>query len=325
VFKLNKTTLKDIAREAGVSQMTVSRVLNDKPDVNSVTRKTIKLIVERLGYIPNANARALKGAKTNRIGVVVSDIRNPFYSELVGELEDIAGNRGLSVIVADTNKKLETEFTAIRLMEINSVDYLIIAPEGYKTDHLDQLQKRGMQFLSFGVHFEDKDYPEVWTDDYEGGRLVGMYLGNLGLKNPLLIMGNPRKTITIDRETGFIAGFEEAGGNTSIIRLEYMSVNADLCEKFFESEIADRTFDGVFCYNDLMAMGALSACRKMGVVAGKDLPIVGYDDVFYAKILGLTTVKIPIKEMLKKSVDILINEKKEKVEFKPELIIRETA
>ncbi len=322
---MNKITLKDIANEAGVSQMTVSRVLNDKPDVNPATRKNIKAIVERLGYIPNANARALKGAKTNRIGVVVSDIRNPFYSELVGELEDIAGYKGLSVIVSDTNKKLETELTAIRLMELNSVDYLIIAPEGYKTEHLDQLQKRGMNFLSFGVHFEDKDYPEVWTDDYEGGKIVGNYLAGIGSKKPLLIMGNPRKTNTIDRETGFIAGFEESGGNASAIKLEHLKVNTDTCEAYLESELKERTFDSIFCYNDLMAMGALSACRKLGIIPGKDIKIVGYDDVFYANILGLTTVKIPIKKMLETSVDLIINDKREKIEFKPELIIRETA
>ncbi|HOO33225.1 MAG TPA: LacI family DNA-binding transcriptional regulator [Thermotogota bacterium] len=322
---MNKITLKDIAREAGVSQMTVSRVLNERPDVNPVTRKNIKAIVERLGYIPDANARALKGAKTNRIGVVVSDIRNPFYSELVGELEDIAGNKGLSVIVSDTNKKLETELTAIRMMELNSVDYLIIAPEGYRTDHLDQLQKKGMKFLSFGVHFEDKDYPEVWTDDYEGGRAVGMYLGSLGLKKPLLLMGNPRKTNTIDRETGFIAGFEEVGGNPSDIRLEHLKVNTDTCEAFLEEDLKERSFDSIFCYNDLMAMGVFSAFRKLGITAGKDIPLIGYDDVFYAKILGLTTVRIPIDKMLQESVDIIINDKKTKVEFKPELIIRETA
>ncbi len=325
VFNLNKITLKDIAREAGVSQMTVSRVLNERPDVNPVTRKNIKAIVERLGYIPDANARALKGAKTNRIGVVVSDIRNPFYSELVGELEDIAGNKGLSVIVSDTNKKLETELTAIRMMELNSVDYLIIAPEGYRTDHLDQLQKKGMKFLSFGVHFEDKDYPEVWTDDYEGGRAVGMYLGSLGLKKPLLLMGNPRKTNTIDRETGFIAGFEEVGGNPSDIRLEHLKVNTDTCEAFLEEDLKERSFDSIFCYNDLMAMGVFSAFRKLGITAGKDIPLIGYDDVFYAKILGLTTVRIPIDKMLQESVDIIINDKKTKVEFKTELIIRETA
>ncbi|HPJ89331.1 MAG TPA: LacI family DNA-binding transcriptional regulator [Thermotogota bacterium] len=322
---MNKITLKDIAREAGVSQMTVSRVLNERPDVNPVTRKNIKAIVERLGYIPDANARALKGAKTNRIGVVVSDIRNPFYSELVGELEDIAGNKGLSVIVSDTNKKLETELTAIRMMELNSVDYLIIAPEGYRTDHLDQLQKKGMKFLSFGVHFEDKDYPEVWTDDYEGGRAVGMYLGSLGLKKPLLLMGNPRKTNTIDRETGFIAGFEEVGGNPSDIRLEHLKVNTDTCEAFLEEDLKERSFDSIFCYNDLMAMGVFSAFRKLGITAGKDIPLIGYDDVFYAKILGLTTVRIPIDKMLQESVDIIINDKKTKVEFKTELIIRETA
>ena len=178
---MKRITLKDIAKKVGVSQMTVSRVLNNRPDVNPLTRDRIQEMVREMGYVPNTNARALKGAKTNRIGIVVSDIRNPFYSELVGDLEDIAGEYGLSVIVTDTNKKLETEVTAIRLMELNSVDYMILAPEGYKTEHLDLLQERGFEFLSFGVHFEDKNYPEVYTDDYEGGKSVGSYFAELGV------------------------------------------------------------------------------------------------------------------------------------------------
>ncbi|MDN5360260.1 MAG: LacI family transcriptional regulator [Thermotogaceae bacterium] len=322
---MKRITLKDIAKKVGVSQMTVSRVLNNRPDVNPQTRDRIQEIVSEMGYVPNTNARALKGAKTNRIGIVVSDIRNPFYSELVGDLEDIAGEYGLSVIVTDTNKRLETEVSAIRVMELNSVDYMILAPEGYKTEHLDLLYEKGFEFLSFGVHFEDKNYPEVYTDDYEGGKSVGSYFAELGVKKPLLIMGNPRKLNTIDRESGFLAGFEESGGDTSGVNIEHLSVNVELSEQYFLEKKEHITFDSVFCYNDLMAMGAISAFRKMGIQPGKDIPLIGYDDVFYAKVMGLTTVRIPIKEMIRKSVEIINEGKNEKVQFKTQLIIRETA
>ena len=322
---MKRITLKDIAKKVGVSQMTVSRVLNNRPDVNPRTRDKIQEIVREMGYVPNTNARALKGAKTNRIGIVVSDIRNPFYSEMVGDLEDIAGEFGLSIIVTDTNKKLETEVTAIHLMELNSVDYMILAPEGYKTEHLDVLRERGFDFLSFGVHFEDKDYPEVYTDDYEGGKSVGSYYAEIGIKKPLLVMGNPRKSNTIDRESGFLSGYEESGGNPSNVLIEHLPVSVEMSEKYFLENRDAFSFDGVFCYNDLMAMGAISAFRKLEILPGKDIPITGYDDVFYAKVLGLTTVKIPIKEMIRKSVEMIIENKNEKIPFKTQLIIRETA
>ncbi len=320
-----RVTLKDIAKKAGVSQMTVSRVLNDRPDVKPLTRERVKSIVDEYGYIPNTNARALKGAKTNRIGVIVSDIRNPFYSELVGELEDMAGDKGLSVLVADTNKKLESEFTAIKIMDINSVDYMIIAPEGYKTDHLDRLRMRGMKFLSFGMHFPEKLYPEVWIDDYEGGKSVGKYLGNLGVKKPLLIMGNPSKSVTILRESGFIEGYESSGGSPDVIQTEHLQVSAHFSENYFFEKFQTLDFDSVFCYNDLMAMGALSAFRKLKIKPGRDLPLVGYDDVFYSRVFGLTTVHIPIKEMLEKAIEFIITGKEAKARFVPELTIRETA
>ncbi|MFP4461763.1 MAG: LacI family DNA-binding transcriptional regulator, partial [Thermotogota bacterium] len=224
-----------------------------------------------------------------------------------------------------TNKKLETEVSAIRLMELNSVDYMILAPEGYKSDHLDLLRERGFDFLSFGVHFEDKNYPEVYTDDYEGGKSVGSYFGEIGVKHPLLLMGNPRKTNTIDRESGFLTGFEASGGNPADVIIEHLSVNVTFSEAFFLQKKDAFNFDSVFCYNDLMAMGAISAFRKLEIIPGKDIPIIGYDDVFYAKVLGLSTVKIPIKEMIRKSVEIIINNKREKAQFKTSLIIRETA
>ena len=122
-----------------------------------------------------------------------------------------------------------------------------------------------------------------------------------------------------------MSGFEEAGGNTSNVMIEHLPVSVELSEKYFLEKRDHITFDSVFCYNDLMAMGAISAFRKMEILPGKDIPIIGYDDVFYAKVMGLTTVRIPIKEMIRKSVEIINAGKNEKVQFKTQLIIRETA
>jgi len=109
------------------------------------------------------------------------------------------------------------------------------------------------------------------------------------------------------------------------VNIEHLSVNVELSEQYFLEKKEHITFDSVFCYNDLMAMGAISAFRKMGIQPGKDIPLIGYDDVFYAKVMGLTTVRIPIKEMIRKSVEIINEGKNEKVQFKTQLIIRETA
>jgi len=232
VVILYKVTLKDIAKKAKVSVMTVSRVINDKPDVNEKTRGKILKILEETGYIPNSSARVLKGGKSNRIGVVVSDIKNPFYSEMVGELEDIAGSKGMSVVIADTNKRLEGEEAAINSLLSTFVDFLILSPEGYKTDHLDDLRKKGVDFYSFGVHFPKKDYPEVWIDDENGGEQAGAYFATLGVSRPLLIMGNPKKTTTISRTKGFQTGFSNNGGKKENIQIINLEVDWRVSEGF---------------------------------------------------------------------------------------------
>lgn len=318
-------TLKDVAKKAKVSVMTVSRVINNKPDVNVDTKNRILKILKDMGYIPNSTARVLKGADSNRIGVVVSDIKNPFYSEMVGELEDIAGTKGLSVVMADTNKRMEGEVAAINSLISTYVDFLIIAPEGYKTNHLDELKKRGISFFSFGVHFPQKDYTEVWIDDENGGGQVGEYFAKIGVSKPLLIMGNPKKTTTLSRTRGFQAGYERNGGRKENVDIVNLEVDWKSSERFVVENFKSKKYDSIFCYNDLMALGAMRGLGKIGMTVGKNLPLIGYDDVSIAEIVGLTTVKIPVSEMLKSLFELIAGGKEGKVKFIPDLIFRETA
>ena len=321
---MRRVTLKDIARKAGVSMMTVSRVLNQKPDVKPQTRRKIESIASEMGYIPNTNARALKGAKSNRIGVVVSDIRNPFYSEMLGELEDMAGAKGISLVIADTNTRLEGEVEAVRSLQMTSVDCLVIAPEGYRTEHLDQLEAEKTRFISFGVHFPEKPYAEVWIDDELGGWKVGRYFSTLGIRKPLLLMGNQRKCTTLARTNGFLNGFASGGGEVSRVGVSHLPVNWKNSEAAALELFSSDTFDGIFCYNDWMAIGALRALKRLKIKPGKDCALVGYDDIPYARSSGLSTVHVPMRPMITTLLDMISSQEKKKVKFEPSLIIRET-
>lgn len=322
---LSRITLKDIAAKANVSLMTVSRVLNNRPDVKSDTRKKIEILVRELGYIPNSSARVLKGGNSNRIGVVVSDIKNPFYSEMVGELEDQAGNRGLSIVIADNNKRMEGEQAAIQSLLSTFVDILVIAPEGYHTDHLDDLGKKNVRFISFGVHFTRKLYPEIWIDDHTGGSLAGQHLAGLGKQKPLLLMGHPQKTTTLSRISGFQKGFEVGGGDPRCIEIVHLDVDWKESERFIYENFQKSTYDCVFCYNDLMALGAIRAFHRLRIKVGPEIPLIGYDDVSIAEVVGLTTIKIPVKEMVQALFEMIERGGEEKIKFSPSLVLRETA
>jgi len=317
---MGRVTLKDVAEKAGTSMMTVSRVINGKPGVGKETQEKIIKIIDELGYRPHADARALRSGKTGRIGVVVSDIRNPFYAELVGDLEDLAEIEGYSIIVTDTGRKLEQEKKAVADLTESGVDSIIIAPEGYNVDHLLEINELGTSVVIFGVHCEKPSLPEVWIDEIEGSKKAGIYIKDRGIKKVVLIMGNPRKFTTRGRVKGFEKGFGNAVNKENVF---YHPV--DWKSAYSTTKNLEKLPEAIFCYNDLMAMGVLKALEERGAVTGKDVLVIGYDDVFFAELAGLTTLKIPREKMVNKAFEMALNGGQEKERYVPELIMRKSA
>jgi len=315
---MKRITMKDIAEYAGVSVMTVSRVVNNKPNVDPKTRKRILMIIEELGYHPNLDARSLRVGKSGRLGVIVSDIRNPFYAELVGDIEDIASMNSITIIVTDTNKKLDQEIEALNTLYRSSVDSIIIAPEGYYYEHIIKMIQKGVKIVSFGIHFEEPSISEVWIDELEGGKKAGKYLKDKGVEDVFLIMGNPKKFTTRGRVEGFKRGFEKEPSN-----VVYLPVDWKYSYEFVKN--LDRLPEAFFCYNDLIASGVITALRDLNIKVGRDILVVGYDDVFIAEFLSLTTLRIPKLEMIKGAFEMINSGENLKLKYTPELVIRESA
>jgi DNA-binding LacI/PurR family transcriptional regulator len=317
---MGRVTLKDVAEKAGTSMMTVSRVINGKPGVGKETQEKIIKIIDELGYRPHADARALRSGKTSRIGVVVSDIRNPFYAELVGDLEDLAEVEGYSVIVTDTGRKLEQEKKAVADLTESGVDSIIIAPEGYNVDHLVETKKFGASVVIFGVHCQKPSLPEVWIDEIEGSKQAGSYFRKKKINDVVLIMGNPRKFTTRGRVKGFEKGF-----GSSVNRENIFYHPVDWKTAYNTVKNLKKLPEAIFCYNDLMAMGVIKGLNERGAVIGEDVLVIGYDDVFFAELAGLTTLRIPRKEMVRKAFQMALNGGQEKERYVPEFIKRKSA
>ncbi len=316
---MKRATLREVALKAGTSMMTVSRVINDKEPVSAETKAKVLEAIKELQYEPHQDARSLRGGKTGRIGLIVSDIRNPFYAQVVGDIEDLAEENRMAIIVTDTSRKLAQEKKAIKsLMDIR-VDSIVIAPEGYESKHLLEVIDSGIGLISFGVHFDDSRIPEVSVDEEQGASFAGRYLRECGVKSVMMYMGNPRKLTTRGRIDGFIEGF----GHVPEDRISCMEVDWKVsCEAVRSLKKLPEAF---FCYNDMMAMGVIKALMERNVEVGRDIKVIGYDDVYMAEIAGLTTVRIPIRQMVEDAFKMILSGRVGKIQYVPELIMRKSA
>lgn len=167
-MKKRFVTIKDIAEEAGVSINTVSRALNNKPDVNQETKKKVLEIARRLGYIRNSDAVSFRKGATRTIGVVFEDSSNPFYAEVFKGIEVSARKYGYQVILMNTERDYINEIQAVDTLLQKRVDGIIISPTQFDSKDIEQLAKLNYPFVILGVHFEGDDLDEVYSNDFKG-------------------------------------------------------------------------------------------------------------------------------------------------------------
>ncbi|MCD5408911.1 LacI family transcriptional regulator [Candidatus Bipolaricaulota bacterium] len=182
-------TMRDVARAAGVSVNTVSRALAGKPDVSPETRARVLKVAEELGYRPNKLARGLRSNKTRTIGVIVTDIANPYFGALVKGVREAAYRHGYSIILQDTDEDYAREGEAIEVMLAERVDGLLITPVQTGTETIEKLKESGLPFVLLGRHFDDLETDYVVTDDVQGGYLATEHLIKLGHTRIAMING----------------------------------------------------------------------------------------------------------------------------------------
>ncbi|KAF2956700.1 LacI family DNA-binding transcriptional regulator [Marinitoga sp. 38H-ov] len=290
-MKKNYVTIKDIAAAAGVSINTVSRALNDKPDINIKTKKRILEIAKEMGYVKNITASSLRNQKTKTIGVIFEDSSNPFFAEVLKGIEKGAREKNYNIILMNTEKNYTLERNAIKLLLEKRVDGLIITPTQEKSEDIKELIKINIPFVVVGVHFEDIEIDEIYSDDFFGGYLAGKYLIEKGRKKLIMLNGFNYKSVAKERFLGFKKALEEHKiKNFKIYELEeglesaYIKTNELIKKKI--------KFDGLFCYNDIFAFGAIKALYENKIKFPDTVNIVGFDDISFANVFNLTTVRI---------------------------------
>jgi len=331
------TTMKDIAREAGVSINTVSRALNGKPDVNEDTKKRILEIADRLNYVPNFLAKGLVTKNTRTIGVIVSDNANPFFARMIKGIEDYARSRGYNIILCNTDERYEKEEEAVRLLREKRVDGLLITLTPAQKERTDilELKRTGVPFVLLNRHMDDIMTDYVINDNVYGAYLAVSHLAKLGHKRIGYISGPSQISSVRERLEGYRKALFENNieFDNSLVKGSNLKMEGGyrLMKEFLELENRPTA---VFTYSDFLAIGALKALKEAKLQVPKDIALVGYDDIEFSSLLEvpLTTVHQPRYRIGEEGAKILINriegkdsEGLHQIILKPELVIRESA
>ena len=303
-----RPTIKDVAREAGVSINTVSRALNDKPDVSAETRKAVLKAARELGYVPNKLARRLRANRTGVYGVIVADIANPFFSVVVKGMEEATKSLGCSLILQDSGEDFESELRAINTMQTEQVDAVLITPCRCKAGSIDALRAAGVPFVLVGRYFEDARTDYVCPDDEHAGYLATAHLLEQGHRRIAFINGPQDNSSAADRRQGHERALQEQGipFSLDLIRDNALTIEAGYVHALDILDQAEDRPTAVFAFNDIVALGAMRAARERHLRIPQDIAVVGCDDIVFGSYLEvpLTTVCIPKRDMGRTAVGI---------------------
>jgi LacI family transcriptional regulator len=327
------TTLKDIAKAAGVSHATVSRVVNNGPKVGPVLRDKIHKLIIEMGYRPNANARALVTNKSSTIGVVIPEVADPFFATLANGIDKISRQHNMQLLISTGSLSVESEREAINLLLERRCDTIVIHSKKIADDELIELFKIHPHFIlidRFIAQIKDKC---VWLDNKEGGKIAARHLLSLKHRQFACISSSYDIDDPKLRLSGFVEELSKANislDNQNLVSAEPTLQGGEIAaQKLLAS---GKAFSAIFVYNDAMAIGAISTLEDNGYSVPNDVSIIGFDDVLLARYSRpkLTTLQYPIDLMAQNAAQLaLSNSQKpttaiDKLKFIPQLIKRES-
>lgn len=294
-------TIKDVAREAGVSHTTVSRALRNKSTISAETANHVREVAARMGYVPNSAARGLKTNKSGVLGVIVRRIDDPFNSQILQGIEQVLQQADHSLFLAASNRDTEREREIVRSMSERRVDGILICSTQVDPDHRQQLEKFGMITVLINNQAQDKVDYAIYHDDAEGSRLITTHLIELG-HTKIAYIGNGFAGRTNDERQ---RGYQEALETANISIEDTYIINAPNGKTIGGASSAQKlvslteTPTAIVCFNDMMAIGAISALEKNNIRIPQDCSVTGFDDIQLAEFAHppLTTFRQPAYQL----------------------------
>lgn len=324
-------TSREIARLAGVSQATVSRVLQRSALVSASTRERVLAVVDETGYQPNRAARAMRTRRTGTIGIVLASLTNPFYPELLRALSTALAERGLHMILWDSEGP-DTD-GVIGAIGQQLVDGLIFTTAVPKMVALRRAVDLKAPVVLVNRTVENLACDQVDSNNRTTAAHVAHYFADNGHRRAALITSGQDASTARERTEGFLAGCAEAGVTVAakhVVNGEFTHVGGAAALRRIMSGARPPT--AVFCVNDVSALGALDAAASLRIAVPEDLWVVGYDDIDMAswESYGLTTARQPLAQMAGAAVDLLTARIAEpatapsSIRFHSDIIVRRT-
>jgi LacI family repressor for deo operon, udp, cdd, tsx, nupC, and nupG len=298
-------TVKEIASIAKVSVATVSRALQRPELVSEATRLRIHEVVKRLGYTPNALARNLRTARTRLVVALLPDITNPFFSEVIRGIEQVAHENGYSVLLGETQSSLVREQAYADMVAGRQADGIITMSHRVPAIPIDGR----LPVVNACEYVRDSNISSVYIDNVAAAGAAVDYLVTLGHRDIAFIAGPSSSPICVDREQGYRLALQRATipADPALTAIGDFSIEAG--ERAIERLLSQgKSFSAVFCSNDEMAIGAMRALISHGLRVPEDISVVGFDDIRYARYTSpsLTTIAQPKNALGREAMTMLI-------------------
>ncbi|GAC1482438.1 MAG: substrate-binding domain-containing protein [Ktedonobacteraceae bacterium] len=313
-LRRQETSIEDIARAAGVSHSTVSRALHNSKLISVEVRERIQQLAREMGYTPNAIARSLQNRQTNTVGLVVTSIADPFFSDIVKGVDEVAQSVGFSIVLSISHNDPDQEMSIIETLHQRRVDGIIVAASRISSVHQKRLSHIHVPTVLINSQAESQNGLLHWVavDDSVGARLAVQHLLQLRHRKIGYIGIESRPKSNRQRLLGYQQTLQAANiaYQEDWIALCYDSACEDgIAGQELLPGLIDAGVSAVFCYNDMVAIGALRACRERSIAVPGECSIVGFDDITMVDYVvpPLTTIHQPKVKMGRQAMEMLLD------------------
>lgn len=275
-----RPTIIDVAQKAGVSKSTVSLVLQNSSSVRDETRKQVRTAMAEIGYVYNRSAANMRQSNAGLIGLVINDLRNPFFTEFATTLQMALSKSGYSTVVANTDEDPELQDQVVGAMIEHGVSALIICPAySGSTATFDAIARAGIPAMQMLRCIDDRldIFPFTAPDYLAGSREATSHLIDRGARRIAFVGGLDGRAVTEERKAGYLAVLAEHGIEPLVLPGRSSRAFGRDLAKTLQRDHPD--VDAAVCFNDLVALGMLSGCHEVGRKVGDEFKIVGFDDI----------------------------------------------
>jgi len=303
-------TIRDVAKQAGVAPITVSRVINNSGYVSAETRSRVEAAVAELGYVPNRLARSLRLKRTNTLALVVTDITNPFWTTVVRGVEDAANQAGFTVILCNTDESSAKQDAYLQVLLQKRVDGILFVPAASAAEPVELVQRQGVPIVVLDRRVPGAQVDVVRGDSEGGAYRLTRHLLDLGHRRIAILSGPETVSTSVERVTGYCRALGEAGLDEDAEQVHY-GLFTQRSGYQATQEILECTSrpTALFAGNNFIAIGALRALRDAGLRVPEDVSLVSFDDLTSELLIEpfLTAADQPAYEMGRRATQLLVD------------------